>query len=896
MNAKGAFRAVLFLGSALAAPLSAQSVWTVPGIVNTPGQNGTHFVSDLTLSNPGTTPASAGVSFLSTTGRIDREVALLAGESRVFRNVVDGLFATTGAGILSISSDQPLLLRARTYNAAPSGTYGVALPVVASDRLLTPGEVGDSLWISQDPSPSAGYRTNVAVVFPDDAGGAATVTVYDADGNARGSKDFSLDSPGLQQFSVSSFAGAVPAGRAQIAVTRGHAAGYSAVVDNVTGDSSLFTFEDLPGGIQDVLINGVARANGKNGTFFRTDGRFFNPTDTDATVRVSFHASGNANSSPASASFVVPAGKIRDVVDVLATLLGLPVGSAGALRFQSTWPVAILCRTSNVDPTGANPGTYGAQQKPVPLLSLLSSADAGALITGVRQNAAFRTNVALAAGADGATAQLTLKTAGGATAGSASQTLGPYGWVQTAVDKLFGTIPDDAQILVKITQGSADAFDSSVDNASGDSVVTPAQALPIAIPSSATVGPAGGSIRSDDGRLTLKVPAGALAAPISLSFQTATNDAPQGVGPGYQILPASVAFSKPALLTLAYGRVETDDASAEALTLGATSGSGWYAIGGGSIDPGRHTLTVPLDSTSPASVAPGSQPLLAPGPNFFAVIRSWQFVPAGNRTIFTGERVRFTVYFVGYSSGMANQGRVFLPSSPSEVEVSWFINGAAPGVHPEEGTIVAEGNSGVYIAPQCRPPRNPLVIHATIASKGLLSFPYRPRGQARLRVLTREWIASARYVIDQQCQGSEDFLDHLVFTGDLAFTLDDKLKVTGGSFLPGTKELGTESACSGCGCSDVKRTSVPDFSFSLVSGTYNPDDDLFDITFFVSLPVRPGYSYMWGDPKRPGDSPPESIANVLNPVLVPGVKHLVYKASYLLSLTMQIKQNKPGCP
>jgi len=89
----------------------------------------------------------------------------------------------------------------------------------------------------------------------------------------------------------------------------------------------------------------------------------------------------------------IPAGKVIEVVDVLDVLLGLPVGSTGALRFRSDWPVAILCRTSNVDPTGVKPGTFGSQQTPVPLLSFLTSADGGAAATGIRQNAAFRTNV-----------------------------------------------------------------------------------------------------------------------------------------------------------------------------------------------------------------------------------------------------------------------------------------------------------------------------------------------------------------------------------------------------------------------------------------------------------------------------------------------------------------------
>ena len=279
-------------------------------------------------------------------------------------------------------------------------------------------------------------------------------------------------------------------------MTRGRAAGYAVVVDNVTGDSSLFSFEDLPAGIQDVLVNGVARANGRNGAFFRTDGRFYNPTDTDATVQVSFHASGNANP-PASASFTVPAGKIRDVVDVLDSLLGLPVGSAGALRFRSDWPVAILCRTSNVDPSGAHPGTFGSQQKPVPLLSFLTSADAGASITGIRQDAAFRTNVGFAAGADGASYTLTSERLGrdrrdhGCLARRLRLDAAGYpGSLPVRHD------PADATLRVKVTAGQPRRLRLLDRQPLGRSRRDADRAAPGAIPSSATIGPAGGSIRS----------------------------------------------------------------------------------------------------------------------------------------------------------------------------------------------------------------------------------------------------------------------------------------------------------------------------------------------------------------------------------------------------------------
>ena len=237
------------------------------------------------------------------------------------------------------------------------------------------------------------------------------------------------------------------------------------------------------------------------------------------------------------------------------------------------------------------------------LLSFLTSADAGGAITGIRQDAAFRTNVGFAAGADGATYALTVTTADGATVATAAASLGAFGWAQPGVQDLFPTVtvPTDATLRVRVTAGSLDVFDSSIDNLSGDAVVTPIAPIPAAIPSSATIGPQGGSIRSSDGRLTLRVPAGALAQAAPFSFQSATDDAPQGSGPGYQLSPSGITFAKPALLTLAYGRSEVEGSSAEALTIASRTGADWYVLGGGTVDPARHSLTVPLLSTSPAA-------------------------------------------------------------------------------------------------------------------------------------------------------------------------------------------------------------------------------------------------------------------------------------------------------
>jgi len=840
-DARPVAAALLAAIAQFSAPAAAESAWTIPGIVNAGGLNGTHFVSDLTVTNPGAAPANATLSFFPGSSN-PSNLTLNPGQTVVYADVAGVTFGVSGAaGALSIASDQPLLIRAKTYNTAASGTYGVALPVVGSDRLLAPGDVGDSLWVSQDASGATGYRTNVAVVFPDDSGGDATVTVYDADGNQRGSQDFSLDAAGLQQFSVGSFAGSVSVGRARIAVTRGHAAGYAVVVDNVTGDSSLFAFEDLPAGIQDVVVNGVARATGRNGAFFRTDGRFYNPTDTDATVQVAFHASGNANPSPASASFVVAAGKILDVVDVLDSLLGLPVGSAGALRFQSSWPVAILCRTSNVDPSGARPGTFGSQQKPVPLLSFTTSADAGAAVTGIRQDAAFRTNVGFAAGADGAAYALTLQDASGATVASTSASLGAFGWTQPGIQDLFPTttIPENATLTVKVTAGSVDVFDSSIDNLSGDPVVTPIAPLPVAISSSATIGPAGGSIRSDDGRLTLRVPAGALASPVALSFAATTSDAPQAIGSGYKIVP-SISFAKPALLTLAYGRSDTQTSSAGALSIAANAATGWFIVGGGSVDPARHSLSVPVPATSPAppaSIAP--RPVVVrrdvgPIDDTWSVILSWELSPTGPQALPTGGMLPLTISYVGTYSSSGSAASAFLPQ-PETPEVTWKVDAAGdPGV-----VLVTGPTSGTYVAPACAPPGN-VLIEAHAKFKDGPSFPVQI-GSLSVHVVNRSWTYKATWDLIIACPVQP--ADRVKYFTGFSFDLDDKLNVTNVVQMAATIEyFGDPMSCQSDEVGFV-RTSDDFLTVTLDSGAYNAETELFDLALDWSVPTAIGYTY-----------------------------------------------------
>gem|GEM_PF-2316572 len=842
-----------------AAPRTVDETWTIPGAGRTAGQNNTQFVSDLALTNLGTATANVTISFVGPGALPAKPVTIAGGATTVYRNVLDALWSATGlVGALSVHADQPLVLRARTYNTAATGTFGVALPVYSSDHLIGEGETADSLWVQQDPSSSSGFRTNVGVVFPDAAGGDAVVTLYDAAGLVAGTLNYSSTSAGFQQQSVASAAPAgLPIGRAQISVTRGHAAGYAVGVDNVTGDTSLYPLEALPAGVQDVVVSGVARLTGRNDTFFRTDARFYNQTPDDVTVTARFHAFGASNPTPQSATLTVPAGRILEVIDVLGSILNAPVGSGGAVRFTADQPIAILCRTSNVDPQGVRPGTFGAQQRPVPLASYLSSADAGAVVTAIRQDVSFRTNVGFAAGPDGAAYNLSLRNAQGSVVAVTTGSLGAFGWAQPSIADLFpGTsIPADATLLVQVISGTVDVYDASLDNASGDLVVTPIAPVPAAIQSIASIGPSGGSIQSADGRLTLKVPAGALASATTFSITSIANTAPNAIGSGYALSPAGVNFARPAQLVLSYANADLAGTGAGALGIAFQEGNDWFGILGGSVDSLTRTLRVRLSSTSPRSTpAAGGQ-----APQRSSRNDDWAFGPYAavvinpeESSVVEGDTQNLEADFVGPSSThSALDGVVVLRGIPSSSRVllNWrvngYINGTYPGQSGEFGTI-APGLSEVfatYTAPRCVP-GNPIVEISATASlrdgNGFVGAWLDARG-ARFRIIPKRWVIDLFYSLSTPCNVgfvfSVDFCRSHVFS---TFVLQNKAV---DSFRPGPdhsdQRTGPSAWCVASPCDQPRlvtsrEVNVTDLAGTLVeTNTLNPS---FLLTISSDLP------------------------------------------------------------
>ena len=103
---------------------------------------------------------------------------------------------------------------------------------------------------------------------------------------------------------------------------------------------------------------------------------------------------------------------------------------------------------------------------------------------------------------------------------------------------------------------SANSLTGNNPTGNGDtSAAITAIGTPIGSPVTKTIGAAGGTIISADGRAELNIPAGALSSDLAISIQPITNECPNGVGVAYDFLPNGTKFLIPATLTMHY----TDD-------------------------------------------------------------------------------------------------------------------------------------------------------------------------------------------------------------------------------------------------------------------------------------------------------------------------------------------------
>jgi hypothetical protein len=107
------------------------------------------------------------------------------------------------------------------------------------------------------------------------------------------------------------------------------------------------------------------------------------------------------------------------------------------------------------------------------------------------------------------------------------------------------------------------------------------------------IGPAGGSIASPDGRLTLTVPRNAATDNNAFSIQPITNKADGGIGLGYRLEPNGKTFTIPLEISVRYDEHDLEGTVPQALSMAYQDEKGsWHAQTSAKLDQGAKTITV----------------------------------------------------------------------------------------------------------------------------------------------------------------------------------------------------------------------------------------------------------------------------------------------------------------
>jgi len=201
------------------------------------------------------------------------------------------------------------------------------------------------------------------------------------------------------------------------------------------------------------------------------------------------------------------------------------------------------------------------------------------------------------------------------------------------------------------------------------------------------IGPAGGTIASDDGKVELFFPPDALTANTNISIQPITNLAPNGAGKAYQFEPSGIQFKKPVQIIFHYTDKEAKSCPPELMGLVIQDDTGKWSF----FDYDG------WDST--AKVLKGSIEHFSRGSNSY----KFQLHP-DKRLLRVDEETQVSVSGT-YKKFRKSTSRALTPTELSTLFYRWH---AAAGIIQNP-----TGNSCTYKAPSTMPTPNPVTIKVT---------------------------------------------------------------------------------------------------------------------------------------------------------------------------------------
>jgi len=315
--------------------------------------------------------------------------------------------------------------------------------------------------------------------------------------------------------------------------------------------------------------------------------------------------------------------------------------------------------------------------------------------------------------------------------------------------------------------GGSGASDGGVPGAA----VTAAGAQSAA-PSTATIGPAGGTVTSADQRLQITIPAGALAANTTIGIGSITNPAPGGMGAAFRLTPSGQTFAVPVTLTYKPAAGELDTDPSQVGLAFQTAAMTWQIVPGIVADTTAGTFT----STTTHFTD-------------YAYVAFLQLT--GPSALFVGQSDALHVVESDPVPDPQNpQGDTYLPANPHPYSGSttpdWAVNGDPTGTinsdAPYGYVATLSGSDATYTAPAHLPSsaKNPVAVSATLAL-----------GSSQVTLVKNVHLLAHQYHVDLayehqdtcagMAQGGGPSFD-LATSTSFDVTLDAEFNVTGSNF------------------------------------------------------------------------------------------------------------------
>lgn len=244
------------------------ATYIVPAAGTGPGANGSHWQSELTLHNTGSTPVTVGITYHDRDGAQRGDDLTLSARSTVsIPDIVKTRFGReSGTGGLEITlpdaAARKVTITSRTFNSSSSGQFGQDIPAVNAGDAASAGDV----VVLQAPSSAADFRFNFGVYALTDA--TVRWELVRADGTVAATADASYTGGTQLQYNgavQALFNGAASQGNdaVQGSVTAGKLIAYGSAINNDSGDPTF-----VPGirARSDIRVNFAGVDLDENGT------------------------------------------------------------------------------------------------------------------------------------------------------------------------------------------------------------------------------------------------------------------------------------------------------------------------------------------------------------------------------------------------------------------------------------------------------------------------------------------------------------------------------------------------------------------------------------------------------------------------------------------------------